>query len=244
MSSQSQPLSQSGAAAVQPSSTFLSRLPRDSQQRLLAQSTRIILNQEHRLCEAGSPLTWAYLPCAGVVSLQTMTEDGETVEVAMVGREGVVGVPVLEASDIATHSAVVAVRGEALRLNAEALQKELGRDVALQRALIQYWHSLMTDMATRSACHRFHSARQRLARWLLAASDRAQSPQIHMTQERLAQALGLQRTGVTVASVALQDAGAIKSRHGRITIVDRQRLETLACECYRVGRRGPSMPGK
>ena len=100
----------------------------------------------------------------------------------------------------------------------------------------------MTDIAQGSACHRFHTARQRLARWLLSASDRTQSVRIELTQERLAQALGLQRTGVTVASVALQDAGAIKSRHGRITIIDRRRTESLACECYRM-RRDRLIPG-
>jgi CRP-like cAMP-binding protein len=168
-----------------------------------------------------------------------MTEDGETVEVAMVGREGVVGLPGAATSP---YAVVVALPGEALRLRAETLQNECQRDLALQRILTQYWLALMADIAQGSVCHRFHSARQRLARWLLSASDRTASPRIDMTQERLGQALGLQRTGVTVASVALQDTGAIKSRHGRITIVDRHRLETLACECYRVRRRDLSSP--
>jgi CRP-like cAMP-binding protein len=99
--------------------------------------------------------------------------------------------------------------------------------------------NMRPEIAQGFACHRFHTARQRLARWLLSASDRTQSVRIELTQERLAQAIGLQRTGVTVASVALQDAGDIKSRHGRITMIDRRRLESRACECYRFGREQP-----
>jgi CRP-like cAMP-binding protein len=165
-----------------------------------------------------------------------MTEEGETVEVAMIGNEGIVGLPFGLTVAMAPHTALVVLPGEALRLPANVLQKELERDAALQRVLMQYWHTLIIQIAQGSVCHRFHTARQRLACWLLAASDRTQSPRIHMTQERLGDALGLQRTGVTAASIALQDAGAIKSRHGRITILDRRRIETLACECYRVKR--------
>jgi hypothetical protein len=99
-------------------------------------------------------------------------------------------------------------------------------------ALIQQWHQMMREIANGSACHRFHSARQRLARWLLAATDRVHSSHMDLPQEQFANVLGLQRTGVTVASVALQDAGAIAARHGRIRIVDRPRLRPASCECY------------
>jgi CRP-like cAMP-binding protein len=224
------------AARPSATNTLLAQLPRDVQQRLLSHGTRVPLNKEAVLTEAGMPVAWVFLPCSGLVSLQTMTQDGETVEVAMVGHEGVAGLPLAAASAVAPHTAVVVIPGEAHRLRADAVQTEFERSAPLQRALIQYWHVLMTEIAQGSACHRFHTARQRLARWLLSASDRTQSVRIELTQERLAQALGLQRTGVTVASVALQDAGAIKSRHGRITIIDRRRTETMACECYSMGR--------
>jgi CRP-like cAMP-binding protein len=161
-----------------------------------------------------------------------MTRDGETVEVAMVGKEGVAGLPPSSAHAVAPHTAVVVMAGEACRLPVDAWQTECERSASLQRALVQYWQLIMIEMAQGSACHRFHNARQRLARWLLSASDRTQSSRIEMTQEHLAQALGLQRTCVTVASVALQDAGGIRSRHGRITILDRRRIEAMACECY------------
>jgi CRP-like cAMP-binding protein len=105
--------------------------------------------------------------------------------------------------------------------------------------LFQYAHALIGEMAQGRACHRFHTARQRLARWLLTVSDRTQSARIDMTQVRLGQALGLQRTGATAASIALQDLGAITARHGRITILDRRRMESAACECYRRDRVHP-----
>ena len=228
--------SPAGAAATASRSRFLSRLPPDTYQRIVSQTTRVPLAKEEHLYETGMPLTWSYLPCSGLVSLQTTTLEGGSVEVAMIGSEGMVGVPAPSVSAAAPQTAVVVLPGEALRLRSDILQRELERDAALQRALIAYSYALIAEIAQGSVCHRFHTARQRLARWLLAASDRTQSQRILMTQERLGQALGLQRTGVTPASVALQDAGAIKSRHGRITITDRRRLEAIACECYQAGR--------
>ena len=235
------PQTQIAAQPVMPpatprTNTLLSRLPKDAQQRLLSHCTRVPLDKHELLSETGTPVKWAYLPCSGVVSLQTMTEDAESVEVAMVGSEGLVGLPMASTSDLCPHTAVVVIPGDALRLRPDVLQAEFERNPALQRVLVHYWHALITDIAQGSVCHRFHTARQRLARWLLSASDRTQSARIQMTQERLGQALGLQRTGVTAASVALQDAGAIKSRHGLITILDRRRIESMACECYRLSR--------
>ncbi len=237
MSPQTQVATQPVAPAATPQTNkLMSRLPRDAQQRFLSHGTRVPLHAQELLSETGTPVKWIYLPCSGVVSLQTMTENAESVEVAMVGSEGLVGLPIASSSDLSPHTAVVVISGEALRLRPADLQAEFEHNPAVQRVLINYWHALMTDIAQGSACHRFHMARQRLARWLLCASDRTQSARIQMTQERLGQALGLQRTGVTAASIALQDAGAIKSRHGRITIIDRRHIESLACECYRLSR--------
>ena len=213
--------------------TFLARLPRETQDRLVSVGTRIDLKKEERIVEAGATPTWSYLLNGGLVSLQTMTQDGDTVEVAMVGSEGVIGLPLAEAPRTSPHTAVVLLPTQALRIRCETLHKELQRDAAFQRALIAYWHDLTMLIAQRSMCHRFHTARHRLASWLLAASDRTHNLSIHMTQERLGDALGLKRTGVTAASIALQDAGAIRARHGRITIADRRKLEVLACECYK-----------
>ena len=206
-------------------------LPGDVQQRLTGLGARVPLEKSAVLIEAGAQHTYVYFPCSGLLSLQTMTQDGNSVEVAMVGREGIAALP-LSGSTTAAYTTIVTVAGDALRLRADTLQAECERNVPLQRALIQQWHRLMSDIAIGSGCHRFHTARQRLARWLLMASDRIQSSRIELTQEQLAEILGLQRTGVTVANVALQDTGAITSRHGRIRIVDRARLQQSACECY------------
>ena len=210
---------------------LLAALPADVQQRLTALGARVPLQKSAVLIEAGAEQTHVYFPCSGLLSLQTTTQDGNSVEVAMIGREGLAALPFLGCAT-AAYTNVVTVAGEALRLRADVAQAECERNAALQRALIQRWHGMIGEIANGSACHRFHTARQRLARWLLMASDKIQSSRIELTQEQLAEILGLQRTGVTVANVALQDAGAITSRHGRIRIVDRVRLQTAACECY------------
>jgi CRP-like cAMP-binding protein len=211
---------------------LLASLPADVQQRVSSLASRVALEKSAVLVEAGAPQTHVYFPCTGLLSLQTMTQDGNTVEVAMVGRDGVTPPLALIATTPAAYTTAVTVAGEALRLRADALQPEYDRHPPLQRALIQHWHSMMSEIALGSACHRFHTARQRLAQWLLMASDRIQSSRIELTQQQLADVLGLQRTCVTMANVALQDAGAITSRHGRIRIVDRARLQTASCECY------------
>ena len=220
------------APPEQPTNQLVKHLPADVKQRVEALTTRVPLERDAELAQAGEISPWTYLPLSGVVSLQTMTEDGDTIEVAMIGREGIVGFPLAAMTLPSPHTAVVIIRGDALRIKTEVLQAEFDRSAPLQRALLRYWHSLMEQMMKGSACHRFHSTRQRLARWLLEASDRTQSATIEITQERLAQALGIQRTGVTTASVSLQDLGVVRARHGRITVIHRERLRDVACDCY------------
>jgi len=211
---------------------LLTRLPHDTQQQILKHCARVAFAAHETLIAVGDRSEWTYLLCSGLVSLQMMTEDAATVEVALIGREGLVGLTLVNDQE-STNSVIGIVAGEALRIRPAALQAECERNPALQRVLLQYSQALIADVAQGSTCHRFHTARQRLARWLLIVSDRTQSPRIDMTQARLGQALGLQRTGATAASLALQDLGAIKARHGRITILDRRRMEAAACQCYR-----------
>jgi CRP-like cAMP-binding protein len=203
----------------------------DLQERLSTLGSRVRLEKSAVIAQAGAAQMHVYFPCSGLLSLQTMTQNGNSVEVAMVGREGVAA---LSFTGVATaaYTIAVTVPGDALKLRADAFQSECERNVTLQRSIVQHLHRMMSDIANGSACNRFHTARQRLARWLLMASDRIQSSRVELTQEQLAEILGLQRTGVTVANVALQDAGAITSRHGRIRIIDRARLQQAACECY------------
>jgi CRP-like cAMP-binding protein len=219
------------AAAPAAGNRFLASLPSDVQQRLNGLASRVPLAKSAVLIDVGTTQAHVYFPLSGLLSLQTKTQDGSSVEVAMTGREGAAALPVI-AGATAAYTTVVIVAGEALRLRIDTLQAECERSAPLQRSLIQQWHRTMCDITNGSACLRFHNARQRLARWLLAASDRIQSSRIELTQEQLAQVLGLQRTGVTMANVALQDAGAITVRHGRIRIIDRRRLQGASCECY------------
>ena len=221
------------APTVSTRRSLMARLPLETQQRLVSQCTRVQLTKGQRLTEAGTELTWSYLLSSGLVSLQTMTEEGDSVEIAMIGSDGIVGLPLGATSPI-PHTAIVVIHGDAFRVRADVLRREFESDASVRHVMIQYWHELTMLIAQGSVCHRFHTARQRLASWLLAAADRTHSLRIQMTQERLGDALGLQRTGVTTASIALQDAGAIRARHGRITIVDRGRVEAMACECYRL----------
>jgi CRP-like cAMP-binding protein len=209
----------------------LASMPADVQQRLISLGARAPIQKSAVLAEAGVVQTHVYFPDSGLLSLQTMTQDGYSVEVTMVGREGFSALPVTSGSP-AAYTTVVTVPGDALRLQAAALEAECERCPPLQRLLMQGWHSVTSEIASGSACHRFHSSRQRLARWLLAASDRIQSSRLELTHEQLGAVLGLQRTRVTTANIVLQDAGAIASRHGRIRILDRARLRDLSCECY------------
>jgi CRP-like cAMP-binding protein len=207
-------------------------MPPDLQRHIESLGSRVALEKTAVLIEAGAPQTRVYFPRSGLLSLQTMTQDANSVEVAMVGRGGVTPPLAAIGPKPAAYTAVVMVAGEALRLRADLLRAECERHPALQRALIEHWHAVMCEIALGSACHRFHTARQRLARWLLMASERIQSSRIEITHGQLADVLGLQRTGVTTASLALQDRGAIMSRHGRIQITDRARLQTVSCDCH------------
>jgi CRP-like cAMP-binding protein len=214
---------------------LLASLPPDLQQRMNGLGSRVALEKSAVLIEAGAQQTHVYFHCSGLVSVQMMTPDGKSVGVAMVGREGLTP-PLALASTPAAYTTIVTVAGDALQLPADALQAECERHPALQRALIRQWHAMMSEIALGSACHRFHTSRQRLARWLLMASERIQSSRLELTHEQLGQVLGLLRTDVTIANGRLQDAGAVASRHGRIRIIDRARLQTVSCECYTYAR--------
>jgi len=232
MSVPTQPAPRLATDVAPGANALLARLAKEAQQPVLAHATRVALARHDVLAAAGEPPKWAYFLCSGLVSVQTIMEDAASVEVALLGREGIVCPQLMPGADTAVTSVVI-VAGEAWRLRADALQAECERSAPLQRVLLQYSHALVAEMFQRSACLTFHTARQRLAKWLLTVSDRTHSARIDMTQDRLGQVLGLQRTGVNAASIALQDLGVIKARHGHITILDRRRMQEVACECGR-----------
>jgi CRP-like cAMP-binding protein len=215
---------------------LIATLPTDVQQRLLARGQRVRVPARTTLCDMGEPCEHAYFPDSGLASLLATTEDGATVEVATVGADGLIGLPLLTDSIAAPHTIVVRLPMEAVRLPARAFVGELTQAPILRQTLNQYVHSVVAQTAQIALCTRFHSARQRLCRWLLTARDHSQADLIEITQDALAQTLGLSRTGVTAIAVDLQDRGLMRCRHGRITLLDHRGLEVLACECYRILR--------
>jgi CRP-like cAMP-binding protein len=217
-------------------SEVMRRLPLDSRTRLLPQATRVVIRKDLVLCDGTTDLSWTYLPCSGLVSFQTLTEDGNSIEIAMAGREGVIGFALGTGVQRPAYHAVVSIPGETLRVRTDVLLGEFDRSAAVRQVLLTSWQIFLADVAQNAACHRFHCARQRLARWLLSARDRTGLSHFQLTQQDLAERLGVQRPVLTEASLALQEAGAIRSRRGHIVLRDRGRLEQAACECYRVTR--------
>jgi len=184
--------------------------------------------------ESGGRLDHVYFPTTAVVSCLYTMQDGSTAEMAVVGNDGVVGVSSFLGSDSAPHRAVVQVAGDALRVHSKVLQEEFSRGSILQRTLLRYTHALITQISQTAVCNRLHSMDQRLCRWLLLCHDRVNRSEIMMTQEYIANMLGGRRESVTVAAGRLQDAGLIHYSRGHIKILDRNGLEAVVCECYRI----------
>jgi CRP-like cAMP-binding protein len=187
--------------------------------------------------EAGDRLSHVYFPATSIVSLLYVLENGSSAEIAVVGNEGLIGIALFMGGETTSGRAVVQSAGRAYRLDAGVLKEEFHRAGAVQRLLLRYTQALITQMAQTAVCNRHHSIDQQLCRWLLLSIDRLPSNELTMTQELIANMLGVRRAGVTEAAVKLQDAGLIRYSHGRIEVLDRAGLEKRACECYRVVRR-------
>jgi CRP-like cAMP-binding protein len=179
-------------------------------------------------------VNYCYFPTSSVVSLLCTMQDGSTAEMGLVGNDGVTGVAVFLGGESTCSRAVVAVAGDAFRLPAKRLQQEFSRPGPLQRLLLRYTQALITQVSQTAVCNRLHSVEQRLCRWLLLCHDRKNYSDLLMTQELIANMLGGRRESVTVAAGHLQDAGLIHYCRGRISILDRHRLESNVCECYRI----------
>lgn len=188
------------------------------------------------LYESGVVLKHAYFPATAVVSLVSSMQDGASVEVAVVGNEGVVGVCAYMGGSRALSGAVVQSAGQALRMSARAIAWHASHSDAFMQQLLCYTQALFTHMAQTSACNHHHALEQKLCRWLLLNLDRRTSDELAVTHEQIAGMLGVRREGVTVAAVRLQKAGLIQYRRGRIAILDRSGLERRSCECYSVVR--------
>jgi len=216
---------------------LLRALPALEAERLLPRLELVAMPLGHVLYESGSQLRHVYFPTTSIVSLLYVMADGASAEIAVVGNEGMVGVALFMGGETTPSRAVVQSAGHAYRLKGQFLKEEFTRAAALQHLLLRYTQALLTQMAQTAVCNRHHSVDQQLCRWLLLSLDRLPSNKLSMTQELIANMLGVRREGVTEAAGKLQRLNLIKYSRGRITVLDRPGLERQVCECYEVVRR-------
>jgi CRP-like cAMP-binding protein len=215
---------------------ILAALPVNEGARLIDDLERVTLPLGHVLYEPGDVLGFVYFPTSCIVSLVFTTENGATAELAMTGKDGLVGIPLVLGGRTSTHKAVVQCAGTAWRLRAEVMAWELNQHGHLLRLALCYTQALMTQIAQSVVCNRHHAVDQQLCRWLLLSLDQLPDNQLNMTQELIANMLGVRREAVTEAAGKLQAAGLIQYRRGQITVTDRPGLEARVCECYGVVR--------
>jgi CRP-like cAMP-binding protein len=213
---------------------LLAALPAADYQRLLPHLKLVPMPLGEVLYESGIVLRHVYFPTDSIVSLLYVMVDGASAEIAVVGNEGVIGVSLFMGGETTSSRAVVQSAGHAYRLEGALLKEEFTRAGAMQHLLLRYTQALLTQMAQTAVCNRHHSLDQQLCRWLLLSLDRLSSNQLVMTQELIANMLGVRREGVTEAAGHLQEAGLIQYSRGRITVIDRPGLEARTCECYSV----------
>src|ERR1041384_6490197 len=213
---------------------LLAALPIDEYQRLLPQLANVSFRLGDVIYEFGGRLDYVYFPTTAIVSLLYTMENGSTAEMGLTGNDGVVGIALFMGGETMPNRAVVQSAGDAVRMKAKVLQEEFKLGGQFQRLLLRYTQALITQISQTAVCNRLHSVEQQLCRWLLLSHDRLNTDELVMTQELIADMLGVRREGGTVAAGRLQDDGAISYVRGRIQILDRQKLEQTVCECYRV----------
>ncbi len=212
---------------------LLAALPGREWQRWQPRLEFVELRLGQVLYESGATLSHVYFPTSAIVSLLYVMENGASAEIAVVGCEGLVGIALFMGGESTPSRAVVQSAGQGFRLPARAIKQEFKRAPVLQ-LFLRYTQALLTQMAQTAVCNRHHSLDQQLCRWLLLSLDRLRSNELAMTQELIANMLGVRREGVTEAALKLQDAGLIRYARGRITVLDRPALERRSCECYAV----------
>ena len=213
---------------------LLATLPRKNYLRVLAGLEPVKLVYGQVLYEPAGPIDYVYFPTECLVSLLTAVDRQRTLEVGMVGNEGMVGMPMALGIGVSAVRALVQGSGTAMRMTAARFRAEFRENLPLQRALFRYTHLLMAQVSQTAACNRFHQAEARLARWLLMTADRLHANEFRLTHEFLAHMLGVRRVGVTKAASDLERKKLIDYSRGNIKILDRVRLETAACTCYRI----------
>lgn len=216
---------------------LLAALPDEVQQRLFPHLELYPLSLGAVLDEPGIPTDHVYFPTDSLVSQLYVTKDGASAEISVVGNEGLIGIDLFMGGGSTPSLSVVQSAGNAFRLEGRRLQEEFNRHGDLLMMLLRYTQALLTQMAQTAVCNRHHTVDQQLCRWLLLSLDRLPSNKLKMTQELIANTLGVRRQSVTEAAGKLQKLGAIKYCRGNITVLDREMLEDLSCECYQVMRR-------
>ena len=216
---------------------LLAALPQAELQRWLPFLESVDLPLGDVLYESGIALNHVYFPTTAIISLLYVMENGASAEIAVVGNEGIVGVSLFMGGESTPSRAVVQSAGQGFRLQAQMMREEFNRAGPVMHLLLRYTQALITQMAQTAVCNRHHSLDQQLCRWLLLSLDRLEGNQLVMTQELIANMLGVRREGVTEAALKLQHAGLIQYARGHITVLDRSGLEERSCECYAVVRK-------
>jgi CRP-like cAMP-binding protein len=213
---------------------LLSALPEEEYERLLPNLELVPMPLGQALYESGGKLRHVYFPTTSIVSLLYVMRNGSSAEIAVVGNEGVLGISLFMGGETTPSRAVVQSAGFGYRLKASALKKEVNRAGATLHLLLRYTQALITQMAQTAVCNRHHTVEQQLCRWLLLSLDRLALPELTMTQDLIANMLGVRREGVTEAAGKLQRGGLIRYTRGRIKVLNREGLEQASCECYEV----------
>lgn len=216
---------------------LLGALPPEEWQALVAHLELVHLRTGQLISDCGQRIQHVYFPTTAIVSLLTTMEDGGSMEVAAIGREGMTGMPILTGGETTPNRVQVQCAGFAYRVGTQALKQFLARSDLMRRLMLLYLHALLTQVAQTAACNRHHSLSRQLCRWLLIEADRVVSDELHVTQQLIADMLGVRREGVTEAAGKLHDEGLIHHRRGHIRVLDHQGLEARSCECYGIVKR-------
>ena len=217
-----------------PLNHLLNALPLSDFERIKPKLETVTLNMGDVLYESGDQMRHAYFPTTAIISLLYVLEDGSSVEIAVVGNEGMLGIALFMGGHTTPSRAIVRGKGQALRLKADNLLEEFQLGGQTQSLLLRYTQALITQMTQTGVCNRHHSVEQQLCRWLLLSLDRLPGNSLDMTQDLIASMLGVRREGVTEAAGRLQRDGLIQYSRGHIEVLDRPRLEQNVCECYKV----------
>lgn len=223
-----------GGALQLDRNALLKALPRPTRQRIEPLLSEVFLPLGEVICKSGRKILHVYFPVDCIVSLLSLTEDGHSTELCMVGREGMVGYSAFMGGESTPSVAVIQSAGTALRLPAAALACEFNNEPAVRVLFLRYMQAVVAEISQTALCNCHHTIRQRFCRWLLMSLDRVPGENLHMTQELIANMLGVRREGVTRIAKQLRKAGVLEYRRGYITVLDRARLQKMSCECYEV----------